>query len=124
MTVLTEGIHNEEFLLTEGNGTISRESATVDNGADLEAGTVVKMVGGKLVQAAGTYDSSGVSTEDIVGILARPAAAASAEVDGVPYIARLAEVKDELVVFHSGSADANKKAAVVAALKALNIVTR
>jgi hypothetical protein len=124
MTVLTEGIHTEEFLLVEGPGTISREQATVDNGADLEPGTVVKMVGGKLVQATGAYDSDGVSTEDIVGVLCAKALAASAEVPGQAYIARIAEVKEDLVVFHSGAADADKKAAVVAALKALNIIVR
>jgi hypothetical protein len=49
MTTKTESFHSGEFILSEGNGAISREEITVVSGQDLVAGQVVGKisVGGK-----------------------------------------------------------------------------
>lgn len=41
MTILTEGRYAAEYLVSEGNGTISREVVTLASGQDLVAGTVI-----------------------------------------------------------------------------------
>ena len=41
MPVMTEGQHAGEFVVSEGNGTISRETVTVLNGRTLELGTAI-----------------------------------------------------------------------------------
>ena len=41
MPVMTEGQHAGEFVVSEGNGTISRETVTVLNGRTLEPGTAI-----------------------------------------------------------------------------------
>jgi hypothetical protein len=41
MTVLSEGVYAAEYLISEGNGTISREVVTLATGQNLTAGTVV-----------------------------------------------------------------------------------
>lgn len=50
MTILNEGIHTGEFLLSEANGSLSREEVTVVSGAAMVSGTVL----GK-VTASGKY---------------------------------------------------------------------
>lgn len=122
-TPLTEGKHKEEFLLSEGNGGISRESGTLASGQTLVDGQAVKDNGsGKLIAAAGTHDTAGDSTETILGIVSGNWSV-SADTT-VPYIARLATVRTVAVTYHTGGADAVKKAAVKAALKAMFIVSR
>ena len=130
--VLTEGKHAEEFLCSEGNGSISREVGTVTSGQKFPPGRVLKLSGGKLVVATGS-NSSGVSDEAIVGVssFGADASATGTNADivnkeGGVYIARNAEVKLAGVVLHevSGGGLANANTAVKAALKALNIILR
>ncbi|MDD9976515.1 MAG: head decoration protein [Boseongicola sp.] len=65
MPVMTEGQHTGEFIVSEGNGTISRETVTILNGRTLEAGAIL----GK-VTASGKYReidpvaTSGAEAED------------------------------------------------------------
>lgn len=129
MSVKTETFHAEEFLLNEGNGGISREAATVASGQVLVDGQVVKDNGsGKMIAAAGNHDSGNDSTETILGVVCgnwdSSASGTNADILGVPYIARLATVKDVALTYHTGGADANKKAAVKGALKDLYIIQR
>ena len=89
---LTEGKHTAEFLLSEGNGSISREQAEIDaTGATLEAGTVLGKITatGKLAAYDNTDTTTGLGTA--VGILYANAADA-APAGQVTYIARSAEV--------------------------------
>lgn len=124
MTVKTEGKHTEEFLLREGNGDISREKATLTNGQTVVDGQVVKLTASKLVAATGAHDTAGVSTETtIVGIVCGNWTA-TADIPNVPYIARLATVKDSAMTYYTGGFDAVKKAAVIAVLAAKNIISR
>jgi len=62
MTVLTEGRHPGEFLMTEANGQRSRDSITIASGAGIIApGTVLGKItasGKYLASAAGATDGS------------------------------------------------------------------
>jgi hypothetical protein len=112
---LTEGIHNGEFLLSEGNGSFSREKVTLAITASaIVSGTVM----GK-VTATGHYKpySNGASdgTEAAAGILLRGVGANAATQPGV-LIVRQAEVASARL---TGS-DANG----VADLLALGIIVR
>jgi hypothetical protein len=123
MTVLTEGQHKGEFLVSEAPGTLSRESGTVASGQVLVDGQVVKLSSGKLIAATGA-NSGGVGSETLEGIVLGNVDASGGDVKLVPYIARLAEVKDAALTKYSGSADANKTTAINALLKAMFIIRR
>jgi hypothetical protein len=97
MTVLTEQQHAGEFLVSEGNGSISRESGTLLSGQVVIDGEVAILAAGKL--KAGT----GASGEDVVGIFYGAHDATGADKPSVPYIARLAEVKEDLVTAEDGT---------------------
>lgn len=114
MTVKTELQHMGEFLVSEGEGTISREKATLAAGNVLKDGMVVALSSGKLVP------SHGASGEDVVGISYGNYDATAADLPDVPYIARLAEVDQSLVV----AAEASGAVVAWAALKALFIIPR
>lgn len=114
MTTLTEGRHAGEFIISEGNGWISREGVTIVTGQNLVAGTVL----GKIT-ASGKYaaysNAAADGTEVAAGILFEAVDATAADKSGV-MIARHAEVNgDEL----TGN-DANG----TADLKALAIIVR
>lgn len=127
--VKTEMQHKEEFLVSEASGSLSREVGILTSGQKLSDGRVLALSGGKLIAAAGT-NAGGVSSETIVGVLSgdwdASATGANADIPGVPYIARLAEVKAANIVMHAvsggGLADANT--AIINALKALFIIRR
>jgi len=114
MATLTEGMHAGEFLISEGNGFISRDVITVVSGQNLAAGAVV----GKIT-ATGKYaaynDGAADGTETAAGILFDAVDASAADAEGV-IINKDAEVNgDEL----TGS-DANG----IADLLALGIKVR
>lgn len=92
MTTLTEGIHTGEFLLSEGNGFISREKVIVtQTGVALKSGTVLAKLTatGKYV----AYDDVGTDgSETAVAILYTELPAFTGDVKAV-VIARQAEVK-------------------------------
>jgi hypothetical protein len=91
MTILTEGKHTGEFILSEGNGTISREEVTVAAAAAaLAAGTVM----GKIT-ASGKYvaynNAASDGSEVAAGILYTNVPDSAADQKAV-IIARQAEV--------------------------------
>jgi len=114
MATQTEAAHAGEFIVSEGNGNISREGITVVSGQTLVAGEVV----GKIT-ASGKYATynNGASdgSEVAAGILYDAVDASAADADGV-MVARLAEVESAGL---TGS-DANG----VADLLALNVIVR
>lgn len=112
---LNEGKHNAEFLLSEGNGSISREEVTIAAAAGaLVPGTVV----GKIT-ATGKYkeynNGAADGTEVAAGIVYRAVADSTGDQKAV-IICRFAEVKkDELTGLDTpGEAD----------LKALGVICR
>jgi predicted small secreted protein len=95
MPELQEGRYAGEFVVSEGNGKISRETITVLSGETLEAGAVL----GK-VTASGKYkvlDPAAVDgSEAAAGILYDAVDASAADAEGVA-IVRLAEVNAVLL---------------------------
>lgn len=126
MEIKTEQPRALAFVLSEGNGAISRETVTVVSGeGKLAAGTVLGRVtaSGKFAASpnAGVVGKEGAETA--TAVLAYPVDATSADATAV-VIRRLAEVKDPLLVFHSSVDDATKRATKVAQLAAADIIAR
>lgn len=119
MTVKTEGQHKGEFLVSEANGTLSRETGTVLSGEVLVDGSVVYTSGGKLKASVGNAGS-----ETIVGISYGDYDATGGDVTGAVYIARYAEVKADLVYIDATNDAAADDSDTVAELKTLGIVLR
>lgn len=121
MPELQEGRYAGEFVVAEGNGTISRETITVLAGQTLEAGTVL----GKIT-ASGKYrilDPAATSgAETAAGILYGPVDASAGDAPGVA-ILRLAEVNAAELVWPDGITS-NERTAALAELTALSIIAR
>lgn len=107
MTVKTEGRHMEEFLLSEAKGARSREAATLASGQKVVDGTVMIFSGGKLIISAGHLNSGSALDETFAGIICgnwdASATGENADIVGVPYIARDAEVHANRLTYYSGS---------------------
>jgi hypothetical protein len=121
MPVLTEGRYAGEFVVSEGNGRISRETITVLSGETLEAGAVL----GK-VTASGKYkalDPAAVDgSEAAAGVLYGAVDASAADAEGVA-IMRLAEVNGAELVWPAGIT-AGQKTTALGQLAALNVIAR
>ena len=124
MTVLTEGRHAAEFLVSEANHTRSRETITVKSGENLVAGQLIELSGSEAVAASGDLESDGTLTTALVGILFDNVDATDAAVAGCVYIARDAEVNDAELTYPTESTAGGEKAACIASLKALGIIVR
>lgn len=103
MSTQTEGRHVGEFLLSEGNGSISRDQVTVTlSGAALASGTVMSRLtaSGKWVP----YDDVGTDGSEVAsGILYTELAAGTGDVTAV-MIVRHAEVQQsELTGFNANA---------------------
>lgn len=114
------------FVLSEGNGMISREVVTIVSGAGkLDPGTVLgqitaskKYVGSPAAQVVGREGAENASA-----VLAYEVDATSADVEAV-IIKRVAEVKTPMLIFDASVNDAVKKAAKLAQLAANTIIAR
>jgi hypothetical protein len=132
-TTLTDIRRPGEFIVSEGNGSISRDVGTLQAGHNVADGTVVKIVSetegdvlAPLTEA--DFDTEGVATDVVVaGVLIgahdSTSTGANAAIPGLPYIARSAEVDTSLLVIFAGST-VQELADVVAALKVEHIVAR
>lgn len=114
MVTKTEGKHIGEFLVSEANGTRSRQGDLVISSGQgkLASGTVVSKVASELVAT-----TSG-NTGTVAGVLWHGEDATSADAKAV-YIARDAEVDTSLLIVPD-----NAKVAALAALVALGIIPR
>jgi hypothetical protein len=121
MPELQEGQHTGEFIVSEGNGTISRQTVTVLSGETLEAGAVLGKVGAsgkyKVLNPAGA-DGSQVAA----GILYDAVDASAADTEGVAVV-RLAEVHGGELVWPDGMTTTQKGIALTA-LANLSIIAR
>lgn len=127
MGVKTEARHTAEFILSEGPGSISRESGTVLKGQKLTAGEVVQLSAGKLIAADGLLNTAGDVLTEVEGIVidAIDASATGEDADtAAAYIARLAEVNNNLLTYPTESTAGGEKAGVNASLAKLNIIAR
>lgn len=122
MAAVTESNRNLEFLLTEGPGTLSRETVTVASGQGLlKSGSVL----GKITASGkyGLYDDDNTDgTETAAAILCYDTDATAADVPAA-VIFRVAEVKAGSLVW-AATNDAGDKAAGVADLSAKFIISR
>jgi hypothetical protein len=121
MSTKTETQHKGEFLVSEAPGTLSREQGILSSGQNVVDGQVLKWSGTELIAAAGTINSADENTEDIAGVAYGAVNASSTGPNGavdspVVYIARLAEVKLANLTLYTAAADADKTAAMKAAL--------
>jgi hypothetical protein len=122
----TQGPRALAFVLSEGNGMISREVVTIASGAGvLDPGTVLGQITASkkyiASPAAEVVGKEGAETGSAV--LAYGVDAGSADVEAV-VIKRQAEVKTPMLVFDASVNDATKKAAKLAQLAAANIIAR
>lgn len=123
MPVLSEGIHQGEFLISEANGSRSRETVTVtpETDRDYPSGTVLGQitVGGKYVEH--DPDASD-GTEDAAAVLYTEVKQGTSDVSAA-VIVRDAEVDLGRLTFISGI-DSGDQDDAVAALVALGIQVR
>lgn len=116
----TEGAHAFEAVLSDF-GSISRDKATVVSGQNLTAGTVLGRI-----TASGKYTlhdpAAADGSQNATAILLADCNASAGDARTV-VLARLAEVKADLLVFKSGIT-APQKAAALAALAAQNLIAR
>lgn len=123
MQTMTEKARRLAFLLSEGNGSISRDVVTILSGSGvLEPGTVL----GK-VTASGKYKPATATgtdgAETAIAVLTERVDTSSADAEAV-VISRLAEVKRPMLVFGATIADASTEGAAVAQLSAATIIAR
>jgi len=117
MTVLTEAQHTGEFLLSEAPGTLSREKGILTSGVVVADGDVLALSAGKLVRATQAEGS-----EVLVGIAYGAHDATGGDLADVPYIARLAEVKLDLIQVNASESEPDS--GVLAELAGLFIISR
>ncbi|RWQ35517.1 MAG: head decoration protein [Mesorhizobium sp.] len=124
MTTQTMGARDEEFILAELDGALSRSNATLKLGENLAAGTVLEDDGaGKLIACSGDLATDGTLVTAVAGILCRTTDATDADTD-VAILDDTSAVKDDLVVYPTESTAGGEKVAVVASLLALGIKVR
>ncbi|WP_067515600.1 head decoration protein [Endozoicomonas ascidiicola] len=121
MSVKTESVYTGEFLVSEGNNSISREQVAFAANLTMKPGTVIAMV-----SATGLFQpldpSADDGTQNALGVLYAGKVTDASGGDGV-IIARLAEVVDSLLIWPAGITD-EQKAAAVNQLAALDIILR
>lgn len=116
MTAITEKRHTLEFLLSEGNGTISRELGTLTSGDNLQAGAILQISADKYTEVLAGDEA------DAVAILAEACDASDGDAP-CAVIARNAEVKGDALVYAAGSPAVDTDA-VAEALAAVGIIVR
>ncbi|WP_297562657.1 head decoration protein [Nitratireductor sp.] len=122
----TEGARNLAFVLSEGNGKISRDVVTIASGAGkLEAGTVLgRITASENYVASPDAEVVGKEgAETAMAVLAYRVDATSEDVEAV-VIARHAEVKEPMLVFDASIDNASKIAAKLEQLSAATIIAR
>lgn len=102
MTTFTEGSRAGGFIISEANGSLSRDNGTVKAGEALSAGEIVAFDGDELV-AWTSGDAAGIMLYSVdASTHAMPAA----------YLARLAEVNAELLIYPDDVEEADALAAL------------
>lgn len=126
METKTEGARDLAFILSEGNGAISRDVVTIKSGAGkLEPGTVLGEITAetKYVKSPNAEVVGSEGAEVAKAILAYGVDATDADVEAV-VVRRHAEVKEPMLIFDASVDDANKVATKLAQLAAADIIAR
>jgi hypothetical protein len=121
MAELQEGRYAGEFVVSEGNGSISRETITVLSGQNLVAAVVL----GKIT-ATGKYRALNPAASDgsqtAAGVLYDAVDATTADAEGVAVV-RLAEVNAAELLWPVGITGGQKTTAL-SQLASLNVIAR
>lgn len=127
-TVLTEGKHAGEFLVSEANGARSRSTIVVASGQNLVAGQIFQLSGGEAVAFDAAVDTDGALIVPVAGIMwdnvDASASGANADVPGQTTIVRDAEVNLAELTFPTETTDGGEQALGVAGLALLGITCR
>lgn len=126
MDSFTENARPLAFILSEGNGYVSREVLTIASGAGkLDAGTLLGKItaGGKHTFSPHASVEGIEGAETAVAILGYPVDATSADVQ-VACITNDAEVKDPMLLVHSSVNDTAKRNTKLTQLRAVGIKAR
>lgn len=122
MTTLTEGRYTGDVVLFEEDQRYSREAAMIASGETLTVGAVV----GK-VTASGQYRLSAPGSSDgsqtPVGVLIHDDVDASAAAAAGVVLVRHARVMQQALIFHASINTPAERAAAIAALAAVGIIT-
>lgn len=126
MTTFTEGRHAAEFVLSEAEGTRSRENVTLHGGftgaTTLKAGTVLgKITSGGKYAASAASGSDGSQTA--IAVLLYPADISAGDV-AAAVIARDAEVNGDCLEYEATVDQDSEKAAKATQLAAVGIIVR
>lgn len=99
----TEPAFREEFIVTEANGNLSRESVTIISGQNLKAGAAL----GKIT-ASGKYTAlnpgAGTGEQTFAGVLCHDVDASGGDKAGSIIIGRLAELNKEEIGWNTMTA--------------------
>ena len=109
MPMKMEPVHTGEFLVSEGNNSISREVVTLAADLDLAAGTVLGKTAANVYTQLDPSASDGTEVAIAVLYAAHTTDAAGGK---AVIIARLAEVVDSLLVFAEAVTDEQKATAL------------
>lgn len=124
MATQTASARTAEFILTEDDGSLSRDNGTVASGQNLAAGTVLMDNGsGKLIAHDGTLNSDGTVATAVAGILIYAVDASAADT-ACSYVDYACEVKDAFLVYPTESTAGGEKAGCIASLLSLGIKVR
>ena len=124
-TSYTEARRSAEFIISEANFKRSRESGTVVSGQTLVAGQVVMDNGaGKMTAHDGLLNTAGEVLTAAMGIVMEAVDASGGDVTNVVYIARDAEVNQNIVTYPTESTAGGEQAGVNASLAGLGIIAR
>lgn len=113
MSVKTEKQHTGAFLLTEANGTLSRDKATLKSGESVLDGRLLAYESGLLV----AYEDDN-SDAEIAGLVLGDWDASGGAIDDVPFIARLAEVRGSAIGYPDEESDGTVPEATVTRINA------
>ena len=120
MVVKTEPVHTGEFIVSEGNNSISREQVPLAADLALLPGTVLGKNASDIYLPLNTAADDG--TQVAAGILYSAVTTGATGSQGV-IVARLAEVVESLLIFPDGITDEDK-ATALSQLRAQEIITR
>ena len=118
-----EGAHPLEFLLSEANGSRSRETGVLKETQKVTPGDILIWDTGELAVTAGALDGNDDLDESIAGIAAYFADATDAATP-VTYIARDAEVSEAALMWPATDTSGTKRAALKVALGTIGISVR
>lgn len=124
MTAQTESLHAGGFIISEGNGQVSRDTATVKSGENLKAGQVVQWDGTKLVAFDAVVDSVDALVAEAAGIMFDAVDATDGDVANAVIINFGAEVRLADLTYPAETTDGNEEALTIASLAKLFIKAR